>query len=77
MIPAIAYELVYSENSKYIKWKKCVVKAKKDGHDIKKCDNIYTAYLLLNKNTIVRDNKKIISFPYDPSQFGELPKNKL
>ena len=82
MIPSISYKFYCSH--KYLEWKKCVIKEKKAGNDIKKCNNIYTAYLLLNENTIHRDDIKKnspdpISSPshFEPSQFGELPKKKL
>jgi|TARA_B110000444_G_scaffold27998_1_gene23020 hypothetical protein len=73
MIPSISYKFYCSH--KYLEWKKCVIKEKKAGNDIKKCNNIYTAYLLLNENTIHRDDIKKNSS--DPPQIHELPKKKL
>ena len=77
MIPTLSYKFYYSKQ--YLEWKKCVEKAKKAGYNEKKCDHIYSKFLLVNGNSAnnIIKFEKGVKFPYDPSQYGELPKNKL
>ena len=81
MIPSLSYKFYCSKQ--YLEWKKCVEKAKKAGYNekmcSKKCHHIYSSFFLLNGNpdNVFNHIEKGVKFPYDPSQFGELPKNKL
>ena len=77
MIPTLSYKFYYS--NKYLEWLKCVKKAKKAGYNEKKCDHIYSKFLLVNGNSdnIFNHIEKGFEFPSDPSQYGELPKKNL
>ena len=77
MIPSISYKFYCTKQ--YLDWKECVKKAKKAGYDKRKCNHIYSSFLLTNgySDNIFNHIEKGFEFPYDPSQFGELPKKKL
>ena len=78
MIPTLSYKFYYSKQ--YLEWKKCIEKAKKEGYNKKKCDHIYSKFLLVNSNSdnIFNHIEKGVEFQFDRALWNdELPKKKL